>query len=630
MQILWVFLILAVPGISTLIICQRLGIYGNQALNVLVGLIVYVLLQLLPVHLLATLELLQLVDTVSLFYIAMIEVFILLSLLLWSRFDLGVAIRRCREISFVSYFRTLPGYVILSLGIVAACYLVFTINLLTSYPGGWDGLHYHLPLAVRWLQEGSLGLPLSKYFFYSLPGNAEIPMMILLGIGWQALATLFNLIAVVILVYACYLIVLKCGASRVAAFICALILSSIPIVNFQAFSGYIDLYGSSFFMAAVALFVYRHETPNQITKQNQFLIRIILSGLACGIAIGTKHTFYVYAAVFFLVVLITLFVERKRQEKSLVLLTALLLIAMLAPSIFWFGRAFFATGNPFYPLGLEIHGNSSFKDNIAPDPLPKIGKKSVNSFLIVLKYPWTEAHQSNYSYGTGSGLGASFATFIPLGIFYAMSTNFLNRNKNKNGIKNILTLLFFVGLVLWWFILRQMPRFGIPLLALACIISSSLVDYFLQSKSRLFGVLLVCSLATTCLISALIPVRSLASRMHFSNWTRSEIYNIPSQLDELPQGTVILNLNKKEYFNNFALAGKYLSNRVIPRFDAPHLISEEFLRNRKVDYIAEMSPYYIHDLAALQGIEVKLIYDETKILKDPIERSWRVWKVIRE
>ncbi len=86
----------------------------------------------------------------------------------------------------------------------------------------------------------------------------------------------------------------------------------------------------------------------------------------------------------------------------------------------------------------------------------------------------------------------------------------------------------------------------------------------------------------------------------------------------------------REYDNNFALAGKYLSNRVIPRFEAHSRISAEFLRNRKVDYIADKSPFCTQNLAALQGIQVKLIYDETKILTDPVERPWRVWKVLRK
>ena len=81
--------------------------------------------------------------------------------------------------------------------VVVVSYAIFTVNALTGFPRGeWDGLAYHLPVAVRWMQEGSFAIPSSREWHFSLPGNAEMIMMVLLGTGWQAwleCITLFHL-----------------------------------------------------------------------------------------------------------------------------------------------------------------------------------------------------------------------------------------------------------------------------------------------------------------------------------------------------------------------------------------------------------------------------------------------------
>ena len=625
MQPLWAVLSLAMPGISASIIYRRVGIWVDRTGKVLIALFIYVILFLLPIHIFAALELLRLINSVSLLYIVLFEVFILLALLLWFHFHPATANPPHRNIAFISHFHATPKYVVISVGILAICYAGFAIGLLTSYPAGYDGVAYHLPLAVRWLQDGSLKLPPSKHWMYSMPGNAEIPMMVLLSTGWQALAPLFSSISTVILACSCYLIALKCGASRRGGFIATLILLSLPIIQFQTFSTYVDLYGSSFFMAAVALFLYRYDTSRQGLGSKHFSAVIVLSGLACGIAIGTKPTFWIYAVVFFITALITFVIERHRHGKSLVFLASLTLIAMLVPSVFWFGRAFLATGNPFYPLKIEIMGVSVF-DGYSTSQITPANYDShfIRSRIEWLIYPWTEYKRSGYNYSSGCGFGAAFAAFVPLGVLYTLYIGFQDRKQNRYCSKRILTLLFLVGLVIWWFALRRMPRFGIPLLVLACVLSSSLIDLFLRSRSRLFGLLLVCSLTTTCLVSVFYPSHVLLGQIRAGNWTRSGVYEIPSFIDDLPQGQTILNLGS---YNNFAFAGKRLSNKVISQNEVPSHLSQDFLRQRKVDYIVTRGASHAE---VLQDIGVELVYDGTENFTDPVEGSWRVWKVILE
>jgi hypothetical protein len=107
-------------------------------------------------------------------------------------------------------------------------------------------------------------------------------------------------------------------------------------------------------------------------------------------------------------------------------------------------------------------------------------------------------------------------------------------------------------------------------------------------------------------------------------------------LDALPRGATILNLSEDKGLpllsstRHFALAGKGLSNRVIPIFEVQRQLSADFVRQRKVDYIVDRGPFHddVGDLSS-QGIEVKVIYDETRTLAGPVDKPWRVWEVIR-
>ena len=111
----------------------------------------------------------------------------------------------------------------LSLAIVGSCWAIFAANLLSSYPDGWDAVHYHLPVAVRWLQQRSLAMPPSHPWKYSLPGNAEIGMMLWLGTGWQATASLFNTLAAVLTIAATYTLANRFSGDRGGASLATLV-----------------------------------------------------------------------------------------------------------------------------------------------------------------------------------------------------------------------------------------------------------------------------------------------------------------------------------------------------------------------------------------------------------------------
>lgn len=660
---MWALLSLIIPAFSALMICRRLESWQNQAANILVSLVVYVVLFVLPVHLVAAVQLLGLFKTFSLVHIAIFDVSVLLGLLIWNYFNPAVTGLGFGKFSLISYIKTLPKPVIISFAIVSACYFAFALNLFTSYPLGPDGIYYRLPLAVRWLQNGSLSIPPNTWR-YALPGNAEIPMMVLLGTGWHASALVFNLIGTIILACSTYLIALKCNVSKAAAFLATLILISFPLINFQSFLAYTEVFGSSFILAAMAFFLYRQDhDPAKVPNRRRFLASLILSGLAFGLAIGTKVAFVVYGAAFLAVVFFVLARERNKHGESLKLLAPILVIAMLAPCIFWFGRAFFTTGNPLYPMKVELFGRTIFDGYSIEFMRPKSQSLDfVQSRIEWLTYPWTETNNRQANYSERGGFGASFAAIVPLGVLYTIFSLFRNRAPQKNTFIFILLSFLAVGLIAFFLVFDQVPRYCIPVMAFACILAAPLIDVFLRYKAQFFGILVISSFATTSLILALTPARSLLGRIIRGEWTRAEIYNYPQIFDDLPHGSTILNLGRL-HLNNFALSGKHLSNKVIPFFEQPlhrskegfllaH-ISEGFLRQNKVDYISQQKNDYFDYIVAQQKGEVltikadelddknpypkdldadiplKLVYNEADQRPD-LDNPWRLWKVLLE
>jgi hypothetical protein len=77
--------------------------------------------------------------------------------------------------------------------------------------------------------------------------------------------------------------------------------------------------------------------------------------LACGIAIGTKAAGLVFAAPIVLAAIVAALQSRPRAGHL-----ALLVAGVALPSAYWFARNVNATGNPLYPLHLEMFGRIVF------------------------------------------------------------------------------------------------------------------------------------------------------------------------------------------------------------------------------------------------------------------------------
>jgi hypothetical protein len=240
-------------------------------------------------------------------------------------------------------------------------------------------------------------------------------------------------------------------------------------------------------------------------------------------------------------------------------------------------------------------------------------------------------------YGTNTGYGALFATFVPLGILVGGFEVLRRRERTSR----ILFICFIALLLLWWFALRREPRFGLVLWALSCIFSAVLLKRFVDSRSRLFACLFIVAVVSTCVITSSVPSLKILSRLRTHQYSRSSQYEYPAIIDRLPTGSRILNYSQS-YSNNFALAGDRLTNIVIPFYALPvhpggtlevdpsvrgKQLSEWLIQSLKANYVVEQ----LDDPEALPpppAPGLSLLSDAVFAPEGGRPSRWRIWRSV--
>lgn len=82
---------------------------------------------------------------------------------------------RSEQIGVVSQpRRPIPRHVALGLLIVLCTYGTRSLRMAFSFRDAYDAVAYHYPVALRWLQEGTMRITDATSWRASLPGNVEI------------------------------------------------------------------------------------------------------------------------------------------------------------------------------------------------------------------------------------------------------------------------------------------------------------------------------------------------------------------------------------------------------------------------------------------------------------------------
>jgi hypothetical protein len=524
----WVVLVASL--FSARICCKRLLRTRDRTIFFLSVMVLWITFLIVSVQFLGELEIVGIISRVTLPGIALLQLVVL-----GGAVTLSFTFRPLTTLSFgnvaAGFHERLPFYLKLSLAILGGSYLLFAINLCTSFPTGTDALSYHMPLALRWLQEGSLRIPSDKAWQFSLPGNGEIIEMLALATGKQFLVPLGSWVASIVLATAAYsLAVSFSNGAKAPALSAILVVFSIPMVEFQAFSAYVDIFGTGFLFAAVTLWTHRYHSQIVAERttpvQSLSLGALAVSGLACGVSLGTKTTFLPYCAMFLAVVIYILWKERHIHKESVSLLVGIFLVGILLPSVFWNVRALQATGNPIYPIPVSLGTHEIFTgfqpatkllvDDPPGGPSNQGDNKFVRHASEWLIYPWTEWLNSFGDdvptvYGEASGLGGGFATFVLVGVGFA-AYQCARGSGPPQVLRATRTVLLglSVWLLIWVFVMHRVLRFGLPIWIFACLLAAPAFALLMKACPGASAVLFVCAISTTCAINSLVPFHEFA------------------------------------------------------------------------------------------------------------------------
>jgi hypothetical protein len=607
---------LILPAAAAVLVANRIVTEKSAAARIVTWFISFAAAVIIPIHLAAALQLLGVTARVPLILPALGSALIIACLTLVRRPP--------RQLSpEATELRTMdaalsPKGVGLAAVVIGGTYAMLAVDRLTSFPSSWDGVAYHLPLALHWLHEGSLAIDETSSWRRSLPANAEIVAMLVLGTGWQAFTEVWNVVSALALCAGSYLLARGVGVGHPAAFTGAVVVASIPIVLFQAFSAYVDLFGSAGVVGALGLFV--ASLPSGAGRPSPRWT-LTISGLGCGLAAGTKPTLWPAAALAAAGMLTWVFRQRRVPDGR----AALALwfgVATAAPCVFWFVRNLAITGNPFYPLGVHIEGLPLLiglrpSDITSPDHYLHF-VRSPGEWLV---YPWIEFKRAGYNVGTGSGLGPLFAALVPAGMLYWLCT--LPDRPVDSARTTWLAGAggLVAGTAVWWFTGHATLRFALPMVVLACVLATPFIDDALRARPRVTSTLLVTAALGAALLSALPPAHALLSRVRHGSWDRHQIYEVPELIDTLAPCSIVINHNPiDEFWNSFALAGRRLTNRVVPPWEANRALDRPPDR-RCPTYVFDHRPFMSPEETARLTARGYVLLD-----LPPLDTTWRVWK----
>lgn len=251
-----------------------------------------------------------------------------------------------------------PDHLLLTAPIAVLLVALFAAAL--SPEVAWDAAAYHLTLPRLYVEAGGFrSVPLNVYAHW--PHDTELLYSAALLVLEHPLAKLvhfgFGLATLWVVALACRSA--GCGP-RVAALAAAFVLAS-PVVVFELQVAYVEL-AQAFFLIAGVLFMARAREAAADAGP-----ALLLSGVCCGVSIGTKITGITGAAAVAALYLPELVAAARRGALArtvghFALRFGLPAALLGAP---WFLKAAWETGNPFYPFWFDAFGGSDWSAVLA-------------------------------------------------------------------------------------------------------------------------------------------------------------------------------------------------------------------------------------------------------------------------
>ena len=217
-----------------------------------------------------------------------------------------------------------------------------------------DGPIYHLYFAVRWWKAGRLFLvatPFGENAATYFPANGDVWFTwLMVAWGGDRLARVGQAPFLLLAAITVFRIGRMLGSSRNSALLAVCwFITSAPLLAFS-FEANVDTLFVAFYLIAVYYFLVDF-------REAAGTVALILGGLAAGIALGTKPVGVVFVPPLLALVIVAKAARTRSTRKTLAALF-MILCCLLLTSGFWFGRNFLLTGNPLYPLHVELSGRT--------------------------------------------------------------------------------------------------------------------------------------------------------------------------------------------------------------------------------------------------------------------------------
>jgi hypothetical protein len=229
-------------------------------------------------------------------------------------------------------------------------------------PPGGDGYIYHLYFPATWLQQARItyvDLPYGVQAATYYPLNTELfYLWLMLPVHDDFITNAAQFPALILGAVCVFALARRARASRNGALAGACLAVLIPGFAQQAGVARVDLFFSLWFLAAL-YFLYAW---NDDKKTAQF----IMAGICWGLFLGTKSLAAPYSLLLFLPFVWFLGPQGPRRAFASAVAMGLLLIAFGG---FWYIRNALITGNPFYPLQMEVGGMMIFPGAYGKDAM---------------------------------------------------------------------------------------------------------------------------------------------------------------------------------------------------------------------------------------------------------------------
>jgi len=419
----------------------------------------------------------------------------------------------------------------------------------------------HLGVAVRWLQDGAMP-PRAA-------GNAEVLLVRLLGTGQAHAAAAVGLVGGALAAAATASLARRASGSVTAthASLAALLFLSAPAVQGDLFRADGALLGGGFWLSGLAFFLARRDPAPDAGAGRWYATAVGLAGAACGLSAGTASRFAAVDGALLLAASAVVAWEARSDRRA-----ALRRVAALAAGV-------------LLTCGYRL--------------------------LAGLPAEWEASGPPTAALPTA---GAAWSTFVPLGVLYGLARAVRGRR-----LARAAGAIAVAGFVAAQGLQRPDDATTLAALALGAAASAPLLARLDRSRTRLFPGLLVLAVGLSCVG----PAGAVLLRLRTDRGDRAARLGYAPYLDDLPPGSVVLEMSGADS-RAFALAGRWLTNRVMPRRRLGRPLRREALAAAGVDYVYDTPPFAVGELAAAGAWPI--LSGESDARPDG---RWVIWKVDR-